>query len=277
MLRRAGSVVFAVLAIGAVATMAAWGAAPTAATGVLPIANRAYQATVAYKLPRSIGQNTFILKASASRTRVSILDANVNVLCTHNGGVANPPVGVSTVAVSPTGAFKFSLGRPALVIVGRFVTRTTATGRIAYTVSSNPGTCSLKAPWRAILIPRTVAERYVGKTATGAKVRFSVTHPANKPASLSVGNFAVGNVLSTCSAEGGGGTREISFEDGSVGRVKNGHFSNGDGAPASSSDEDLGFVASGRLTGNSASGVVGATDPSGCGYGPIHWTAKRVP
>jgi hypothetical protein len=27
---------------------------------------------------------------------------------------------------------------------------------------------------------------------------------------------------------------------------------------------------------NTASGVVGAIDPSGCGYGPIHWTAKRV-
>jgi hypothetical protein len=180
------------------------------------------------------------------------------------------------VAVSPTGGFTFSLGRPAVVIVGRFVTRTTATGRVASTVSSDPGTCSLKATWRATLIPRTVAEHYVGKTATGAKVSFSVTHPANKPSSLTVGNFAVGNVLSVCSAEGGGGTREISFEDGSVGRVNNGHFSYGEGAPASSSHEDLGFVASGKLTGNTASGVVGATDPSGCGYGPIHWTAKRA-
>jgi hypothetical protein len=162
------------------------------------------------------------------------------------------------------------------VIVGRFVTRTTATGRVASTVSSDPGTCSLKATWRATLIPRTVAEHYVGKTATGATVSFSVTHPANKPSSLTVGNFAVGNVLSVCSAVGGGGTREISFEDGSVGRVSNGHFSNGEGAPASSSHEDLGFVASGKLTGNTASGVVGATDPSGCGYGPIHWTAKRA-
>ena len=50
----------------------------------------------------------------------------------------------------------------------------------------------------------------------------------------------------------------------------------GEGAPASSSDEDLAFVASGRLTGSTASGVVAASDPDQCGYGPIHWIAERV-
>ncbi len=243
---------------------------------MLPIANRAYQASVAYKLPRSVGRDTFILKASASRRRVTVLDANVNVICSDNGGIANPQVPNSTVGLSPTGKFRFSLGHPALVIVGRFVSRTAVSGTVAYSGRGNPGTCSLNAPWHASLIPLNVTEQYAGTTASGAKVTFSVTHPANDSSSLSVGSFAVGVVIATCSAEGGGGTRDISFADGSVGPVKDGRFSNGEGGPASSSDEDLAFVVSGSLTTNTASGVVAATDPSGCGYGSMHWTATRV-
>jgi hypothetical protein len=218
----------------------------------------------------------FVLKASASRRRVTILDASVNVLCSDDAGVLNAPVRKRTVAISPNGTFKFALGHPAVVIIGRFVTTATASGTIAYSGRAGGGTCSLKGPWSATLVPLLVTERYVGETASGARVTFSVTHPDNNRSSLSVGNFAVGDVTARCSAEGGGGTRTISFEDGSVGRVKNGRFSNGEGAPASSSDEDLAFTASGSLAGNTASGVVGAVDPNGCGYGPIQWTATRV-
>jgi hypothetical protein len=131
-------------------------------------------------------------------------------------------------------------------------------------------------PRSATPIPLTVSERYVGKTTTGAKVTFSVTHPDNNRSSLSVGHFAVGEITAECNPEVGFPTRVISFSDGSVSRIKNGRFSNGEGAPASSSDADLAFVASGRLTGNNASGVVAASDPDQCGYGPIHWIAKRV-
>jgi len=187
----------------------------------------------------------FVLKASASRRRVTILDASVNVLCSDDAGVLNAPVRKRTVAISPNGTFKFALGHPAVVIIGRFVTTATASGTIAYSGRAGGGTCSLKGPWSATLVPLLVTERYVGETASGARVTFSVTHPDNNRSSLSVGNFAVGDVTARCSAEGGGGTRTISFEDGSVGRVKNGRFSNGEGAPASSSDEDLAFTASG--------------------------------
>ena len=276
MLRRAASVVFAVLAVGAATTGAAWGAAATAVTAGAPIANRSYQATVAHTFPRSVGQDTFILKASASRRRVTILDEMVNVPCSHGAGVFNALIGKRTVAVSPSGAFRFALGHPAVVIIGRFVTPATASGTIAYSGRAGGGTCSLKGPWSATLIPLVVTERYVGETASGASVAFLVTHPDNSRSSLSVGNFAVGDVTATCSTQGGGGTRTISFADGSVGPVKHGHFSNGAGAPASSSDEDLAFTTSGTLAGNSASGVVGAVDRNGCGYGPMQWTATRV-
>jgi hypothetical protein len=278
MVSRAASVLLAILAVGAAATAAAWGAAPRTAPAALPLANRSYQGTVAGKLPKSIGQDTFILQASASRRRVTIVNPNFNVPCTDNGGVASPQVGNSTVAVSSTGAFRFSLGsHPALVLVSRFVTRSTASGTVSWTISSDPGTCALKASWSATLILPPVTERYVGTTTGGAKVSFSVTHPQDKPSSLTVGNFAVGNVTAACPADYAFPTREISFSDGSVGPVKNGRFSNGAGAPAGSSDADLGFTASGTLTGNSASGVVGAGDPNGCGYGPIPWSAKHVP
>lgn len=248
----------------------------TDALAATPTRGRIYDAIAGNRDPGSgTGQSFFSVEVSADGRRVTLPGGQWDLPCTggpSKGGDLAPSTAATTVKLKSNGSFAVSLSQvdsnstqpvhdSPVVVRGRFVSSSEATGTISFTgISGDDTGCDARARWTSHLRP--LNDHFAGTTSTGAVVTFDRTverHPV-------VWNFSVGDVPAQCYANP---ASVLDVRDAFVGRVRNRRWH--------TTTEDANAEAvtiSGRfITRRSASGTVGEQDRGGCFFNGIGWSA----
>jgi hypothetical protein len=249
-----------------------------AALAATPRRGRIYDAVAGRQNPANgNGQSFFSLDVSPGGGRVSVEPGEWDMPCTagpSKGSDLAPSTATTTVRLRH-GSFVASLrqvdlnsGRPIadspIVMTGRFVTASKATGKISFKGSAaDDRRCNAQVSWTSTLRP--LNDHFVGKTSTGARVTFDQTvepHPV-------VWNFSVGTVPAKCA---GNGDSMLTVADAYLGRVRRGRFS----ASTEDADAEAVTIRGSFTTPGSARGTASEDDRGGCYFTGITWTAQRT-